>query len=72
MITNNIFIAMKAKIIRIIKSYISGHKLIIVPVMVREEFYLLSPAKKKKMEKDKMHSDYNYILKEPYNLKVGH
>lgn len=50
MITNNIFIAMKAKIIRIIKSYISGHKLIIVAVMVREEFYLLSPEKK-------MHSD---------------
>lgn len=51
MITNNIFIAMKAKIIRIIKSYISGHKLIMVPVMVREEFYLLSPVKKKKKKK---------------------
>lgn len=51
MITNNIFIAMKAKIIRIIKSYISGHKLIIVPVMVREEFSLLSLAKEKKKRK---------------------
>lgn len=51
MITNNIFIAMKAKIIRIIKSYVSGHKLIIVPAMVRKEFYLLSQKKKK------VHSD---------------
>lgn len=57
MITNNIFIAMKAKIIRIIKSYISGHKLIIVPVMVREEFYLLSPGKEKENENEKVHSD---------------
>lgn len=53
MFTNNIFIAMKAKIIRIIKSYISGHKLIMVPVMVREEFYLLSPVKKKRKRKRK-------------------
>lgn len=51
MITNNIFIAMKAKIIRIIKPYISGHKLIIVPVMVREEFYLLPFHQEKKKKR---------------------
>lgn len=51
MITNNIFITMNAKIIRIIKSHISGHKLIMEPAMVRKKFYLLSPKKRKKKKK---------------------
>lgn len=46
MITNNIFIAMKAKIIRIIKSHASEHKLIIVPAM---EGIVPLATKKKKM-----------------------
>lgn len=51
MITNNIFISTKAKIIRIIKSYVSEHKLIIVPAMIRKELYLLPPKRKKKKKK---------------------